>query len=678
MEAVEYEAQIATADEASPAVDEPPEQVEESPENESPNDVSAETATTAGFDRLDAAHDPNRVSPAKIVEAALFVGGTQLTGKNLRKLLGGNYPADFVEQTVDDLNRQYAEEKRPYEIQFGEGGYRLALKSEYHRVRNRVFGVGPKEIRLSQDALETLSLVAYRQPVTPGEIDKLRGQPSAGTLRQLIRRELIALQRDPENRKHVEYRTTARFLEVFGLRSMHESIARVTGRIDMINTRWSLIRMAHGQQTGTVEARKSLVLRYSSAIRKYLGAVTRNTEEADDLAQDVVVRMLNGDFAGADPDRGRFRDFLKTCIRNMARNYWSKKKRRKTADLDIDLLPLEDETVDNDPWIDAWQSNLLNLTWAELENYQNTHAGSVAHTVLRLRADFPDESSEELAERLSEKIGKPVRADAARQQLKRARKRFAEMLIAQIADVVDNPTAERVEDELQAVGLYDQAAADEVALQLGGLAVCCDVGVENDIQTLVARTEERFGPIDLFCSNAGITVKGGLETSDDDWRRMWDVNFFSRMYAARAVVPGMLKRGSGYLLHVASAAGLLTEIGSASYTVTKHADVAFAEWLSVHYGREGIGVSVVCPLGVETAMIDHDDPIHRYLQIKAIGPGDVADAVVEGLSDERFLILPHPEVAEFFQLKTDDHDRWLRGFQRLRQKLVAKRKAKAA
>lgn len=237
---------------------------------------------------------------------------------------------------------------------------------------------------------------------------------------------------------------------------MHESIAKVTGRIDMINTRWSLIRMAHGQQTGTVEARKSLVMRYSSAIRKYLGAVTRNAEEADDLAQDVVVRMLNGDFAGADPNRGRFRDFLKTCIRNMARNYWSKKSRRKTANLDIDLLPLEDDSAESDPWIDAWQNNLLNLVWGELEHYQNTHTGSVAHSVLRLRVDFPDDSSEELADRLSAKIGKPVRADAARQQLKRARKRFAEMLIRQIADVVDNPTPERVEDELQAIGLYDQ------------------------------------------------------------------------------------------------------------------------------------------------------------------------------------------------------------------------------
>lgn len=222
----------------------------------------------------------------------------------------------------------------------------------------------------------------------------------------------------------------------------------------------------------------------------------------------------------------------------------------------------------------------------------------------------------------------------------------------------------------------DVAAAECVAKEISGIAVACDVAREPDVQSLVKQTEAAYGAIDLFCSNAGITVKGGLETPDAEWQRMWEVNFLSRLYAARAVVPSMLARGGGYLLQVASAAGLLTEIGSASYSVTKHADVAFAEWLSVQYGREGIGVSVVCPLGVETDMIDRDDPVHRYLQIKSILPGDVAAAVVEGLADERFLILPHPEVAEFFERKAEDHDRWLRGFQRLRQKLTgARRKA---
>ncbi|GAB4135355.1 MAG: SMC-Scp complex subunit ScpB [Planctomycetaceae bacterium] len=163
-----------------------------------------------------------RISPARILEAALFVGGTQLTTKKLRTLLRGDYPEGFIENTVAALNEQYLAEKRPYEIVFGEGGYRMTLKSDYHHVRNRVFGIGPKEIRLSQDALEVLSLVAYQQPVTPQAVDKIRGSSSSGLLRQLLRRELIALERDPENRKHVEYRTTPRFLELFGLNHIDE------------------------------------------------------------------------------------------------------------------------------------------------------------------------------------------------------------------------------------------------------------------------------------------------------------------------------------------------------------------------------------------------------------------------------------------------------------------------
>ncbi len=224
----------------------------------------------------------------------------------------------------------------------------------------------------------------------------------------------------------------------------------------------------------------------------------------------------------------------------------------------------------------------------------------------------------------------------------------------------------------------DATAAAEVAESIGGIAVCCDVANEESIRSLVETAETEFGPIDLFCSNAGITHKGGMETPDEDWQRLWEVNFLSRLYAARAVIPGMLQRGSGYILQTASAAGLLTEIGSAAYSVTKHADVAFAEWLSVQYGREGIGVSVICPLGVETAMLDPEDPVHRFLQVSAISAEDVAESVIAGLAQERFLILPHPQVAEFFQMKTDDHDRWLRGFQRLRQKLQRESAQKAA
>ena len=216
----------------------------------------------------------------------------------------------------------------------------------------------------------------------------------------------------------------------------------------------------------------------------------------------------------------------------------------------------------------------------------------------------------------------------------------------------------------------DEDAAQAVADEINGLAISCNVSDERQVQQLVATTLEACGRVDVFCSNAGITVKGGLENSNDDWTRMWDVNVMSRLYAARAVVPHMLERGSGYLVHTASAAGVLTEIGSASYSVTKHADVAMAEWLSVCYGRQGIDVSCVCPLGVKTDFLDDDDPIHRYLHLHAITPEDVAESIVEGMREKRFLILPHPEVAEFFSMKTDDYDRWIRGMQRMRQKLT--------
>ena len=224
----------------------------------------------------------------------------------------------------------------------------------------------------------------------------------------------------------------------------------------------------------------------------------------------------------------------------------------------------------------------------------------------------------------------------------------------------------------------DLTAAEQVASEIGGLAISCNVAIEQDVTHLVETVIAECGSIDVFCSNAGITVKGGLESCNEDWQKMWDVNVMSRMYAARAVVPHMLKQGSGYLVHTASGAGLLTEIGSASYSVTKHADVALAEWLSVCYGRQGIDVSCVCPLGVQTDFLDDDDPIHRYLHLHAITPEEVAESIVQGMKQKTFLILPHPEVAEFFAMKADDHDRWLRGMQRLRQKLTRAKKRDAA
>jgi NAD(P)-dependent dehydrogenase (short-subunit alcohol dehydrogenase family) len=218
----------------------------------------------------------------------------------------------------------------------------------------------------------------------------------------------------------------------------------------------------------------------------------------------------------------------------------------------------------------------------------------------------------------------------------------------------------------------DLAAAGDVAAGIGdsAIAIPCDVGSESGVQQLVAAALRRFGRIDMFFSNAGITVKGGLETPDADWQRMWNINVLSRVSAARAVVPHFLERGGGCLIHTASAAALLTEIGSATYSVTKHADLALAEWLSVCYGRQGVQMSVVCPLGVQTGMLDDEDPIHRYLYLHVITAEDAARSILDGVRDKRFLILPHPEVADFWRRKFDDYDQWLRGMQRLRQKLT--------
>ena len=235
----------------------------------------------------------------------------------------------------------------------------------------------------------------------------------------------------------------------------------------------------------------------------------------------------------------------------------------------------------------------------------------------------------------------------------------------------------KAEARLIVVSDRDEDSARIVAEQLGARAIFnrCDVANEDDVQQLARLAEDRGGQIDVFCSNAGITFKGGLESSNAEWQRMWDVNVMSRLYAARAVIPKMLARGEGYLVQTASAAGLLTEIGSASYSVTKHADLAMAEWLSVTYGRRGVKVSCVCPLGVETEMLDDSDPIHRYLHLHSITADDAAEAVLAGIRDEKFLILPHPEVLDFFRHKTEDYDRWIRGFQRLQQKLTRQAKS---
>jgi NAD(P)-dependent dehydrogenase (short-subunit alcohol dehydrogenase family) len=218
----------------------------------------------------------------------------------------------------------------------------------------------------------------------------------------------------------------------------------------------------------------------------------------------------------------------------------------------------------------------------------------------------------------------------------------------------------------------DFDGARKVADEINGLAVKTDVASEVDIMTLVAKANEAFGPIDLFCSNAGIGGVPGLEqVSTEDWGRIWQINVMAHIYAARAALPQMLERGSGYLLNTASAAGLLTQIGSAPYSVTKHAAVAFAEWLAITYGDRGIKVSCLCPQGVKTNLLMAGAIAGSagFLLEGAIEPEDAAEAVVRGLAEEKFLILPHPEVAEYFRRKANDYDRWLRGMRRLQDQV---------
>jgi NAD(P)-dependent dehydrogenase (short-subunit alcohol dehydrogenase family) len=216
----------------------------------------------------------------------------------------------------------------------------------------------------------------------------------------------------------------------------------------------------------------------------------------------------------------------------------------------------------------------------------------------------------------------------------------------------------------------DGPGAEKVAPATGfGMRV--DVGREADIQKLVAETMARYGQIDLFCSNAGIFIPGGIDAPDADWLKMRDVHLLAHVYAARAVLPGMLARGEGYLLQTVSAAGLLTSLESVVYAVTKHAALGLAEWLSMTYGDAGITVSALCPQGVRTSMLMQDP--NNFLVEGSVSVEQVADCVIEGLAAEKFLILPHPEVAEYFRRKANDHDRWLRGMRRLRADVMAKK-----
>jgi NAD(P)-dependent dehydrogenase (short-subunit alcohol dehydrogenase family) len=212
----------------------------------------------------------------------------------------------------------------------------------------------------------------------------------------------------------------------------------------------------------------------------------------------------------------------------------------------------------------------------------------------------------------------------------------------------------------------DVAGAERVAADIKGAAIPANVGKEADVKKLVGETTKEFGQVDVFCSNAGIGVAGGPEAPDNDWQRSWEVNVMAHVYAARAVLPQMLARKQGYLLQTVSAAGLLTQIGSAPYSVTKHAALSFAEWLSITYGEQGLRVSALCPQGVRTNMLARAEFAGgAFLLDTAIEPAQVADAAVQGMREEKFLILPHPEVAKYFQNKATDYERWLRGLRKL-------------
>jgi NAD(P)-dependent dehydrogenase (short-subunit alcohol dehydrogenase family) len=209
-------------------------------------------------------------------------------------------------------------------------------------------------------------------------------------------------------------------------------------------------------------------------------------------------------------------------------------------------------------------------------------------------------------------------------------------------------------------------AARQVASEIGGCEYATDVASESDVQLLVDDVLKKHGHIDLFCSNAGIGVEGDCDVTNRDWQRIWEINVMAHVYAARHVLPGMLARKEGYLLQTVSAAGLLTQIGSAPYAVTKHGALALAEWLAITYGDQGIKVSALCPQGVKTRMLENAEfGGGTFLLEGALEPDQVAEAVVKGLEEEHFLILPHPEVLEYMRRKTTDYDRWLRGMRRL-------------
>jgi NAD(P)-dependent dehydrogenase (short-subunit alcohol dehydrogenase family) len=226
----------------------------------------------------------------------------------------------------------------------------------------------------------------------------------------------------------------------------------------------------------------------------------------------------------------------------------------------------------------------------------------------------------------------------------------------------------------------DAAGAVDAAADIGthALGIRCDVTDDAAIGDVIEEAESAFGPVDIFCANAGIGIGAPLDADDEVWSRVMDVNVRSHVLAARRLMPRWLDRGEGYFVSTASAAGLLSQIGDVTYAVSKHAAVAFAEWLAITYGARGIRVSCLCPMGVDTPLLragletETEEGLGARIVAAAgnlLPPEQVAGDVVEAIRDERFLILPHPEVGEFFRRRGDDHDRWLKGMQRLQERV---------